>query len=68
MKERNEINTSGHNDLTTVADPGDRVSLRPYQPPRVISAENLEAAAATCSPPTGPYGKTKPTPCGILGS
>lgn len=30
---------------------------RPYTPPRVLSAERLEAAAATCDPPAPPFGK-----------
>lgn len=45
--------------------------LRPYAPPRVMSAEPLEAAAATCNPPTGGFGKrSPPTPgaCTSLGS
>ncbi len=43
-------------------------SRRPYTPPKVLSAEQLEAAAATCRPPAPPYGKTIPNPCGRLGS
>jgi len=42
-------------------------SLRPYAPPRVLSTEKLEAAAATCDG-AGGFGKTIPTPCGTLGS
>lgn len=30
---------------------------RPYNSPRVLSAERLEAAAATCDPPVLPFGK-----------
>lgn len=41
---------------------------RPYQAPRILSAEPLEAAAATCDPQTGAFGKSIPTPCGVLGS
>jgi len=33
---------------------------RPYAPPRVLSAEVLEAAAAICDPPTGGFGKSAP--------
>ncbi len=33
---------------------------RPYQAPRVLSAEALEAAAATCDPPAGGVGKFVP--------
>lgn len=40
---------------------------QPYAPPRVLSAEPLEAAAATCDPPSGPFGKSIP-PCFTLGS
>lgn len=43
-------------------------SGRPYSPPRVLSAERLEAAAATCDPPTQPYGKDLPVSCSVLGS
>lgn len=43
-------------------------SLRPYGPPRIVSAEDLEAAAATCDPPAGGFGKQRPIPCGTLGS
>ncbi len=35
---------------------------RPYVAPRVLSAEPLEAAAATCDPPAGGVGKAAP-PC-----
>ena len=38
-----------------------------YTPPRVLSSEVLEAAAATCDPAAPPYGKSRPT-CGTLGS
>lgn len=42
---------------------------RPYTPPRVLSAERLEAAAATCDPPAPPFGKTVgPFACATLGS
>ncbi|RTZ96165.1 MAG: hypothetical protein DSY90_11430 [Deltaproteobacteria bacterium] len=41
---------------------------RPYAPPRVLSAEVLEAAAGTCDPPAPPLGKSIPIPCGALGS
>lgn len=48
----------------TPRDPG----RRPYEAPRVLSAEPLEAAAATCNPPTGAFGKTVPIPCSTVGS
>lgn len=41
---------------------------RPYEAPRVLSAEPLEAAAATCDPPTGAFGKSVPIPCATVGS
>jgi hypothetical protein len=41
---------------------------RPYSAPKVLSVERLEAAAATCDPPSGPLGKSVPMPCGTLGS
>lgn len=43
-------------------------SRRPYARPQMISAEGLEAAAATCAPPTGGFGKQVPNACGTLGS
>jgi hypothetical protein len=33
---------------------------RRYAPPRLLSSEPLELAAATCNPPTGGFGKTVP--------
>jgi len=39
----------------------------PYEAPRILSVEPLEAVAATCDPPTGPFGKEVPR-CGTLGS
>ncbi len=41
---------------------------RTYVKPQVLSTERLEAAAATCQPQTGAFGKTVPVPCGTLGS
>jgi len=41
---------------------------RAYQAPRIVSAEPLEAAAATCQPQTGVFGKSVPVPCGTVGS
>ena len=41
---------------------------RIYSAPRVLSIEHLEAAASTCNPPTGPYGKGIPSGCTIQGS
>ncbi len=40
---------------------------RRYEPPRILSAEPLEAAAATCDPPSGGFGKSVPS-CNIFGS
>ncbi|MEP0774846.1 MAG: hypothetical protein HRF46_10865 [Acidobacteriota bacterium] len=47
-----------------------RPGRKPYGPPRLISSEPLEFAAGTCSPPTGPFGKTyvPPSTCTQLGS
>lgn len=43
-----------------------------YTPPRILSVERLEAAAATCSPSTGALGKAfdigPPVQCSTLGS
>lgn len=41
---------------------------RPYTSPKILSVEFLEAAAATCAPPAGGFGKHIPNPCGTLGS
>jgi len=41
---------------------------RAYSPPRVLSVEPLEAAAANCNQPGGPLGKSVPVPCQSLGS
>jgi hypothetical protein len=41
---------------------------RSYCAPRVLGAESLEAAAATCNPPAPPFGKSVPFPCSSLGS
>lgn len=41
----------------------------PYSPPRILSAEPLEVAAAVCFPPTALFGKrTTPFACATLGS
>jgi hypothetical protein len=34
--------------------------LRAYDPPQLISSEDLEVAAANCDPPTGGFGKSAP--------
>ncbi|MEM8963682.1 MAG: hypothetical protein AAGD38_19525 [Acidobacteriota bacterium] len=39
-----------------------------YEPPKVLSIEPLELAAATCAPATGGFGKVGPPTCGTLGS
>lgn len=41
-----------------------------YSPPRVLSSEQLEAAAVTCSPPAGGFGKPGTQGClpGQVGS
>jgi hypothetical protein len=41
---------------------------RQYSKPKVLSAEQLEAAAATCDPPVGGFGKLGPPACGTPGS
>lgn len=54
--------------------PGGAVSefirRRPYTPPRILSIEPLEVAAAACDPPTGGFGKDVGGPfgCTTLGS
>lgn len=47
-----------------------KAGRKPYGPPRLISSEPLEFAAGTCSPPTGPFGKSyvPPSTCTQLGS
>lgn len=41
----------------------------PYTPPRILSAEPLEIAAAVCYPPTALFGKNKTAfTCATLGS
>jgi hypothetical protein len=49
---------------------GTKEKRRPYTSPKVLSAERLEAAAATCDPPAPPFGKTVSAfgPCTTLGS
>ena len=42
--------------------------IRPYYRPKVLSAEDLEAAAAACDPPASPFGKTGPPTCTTSGS
>jgi hypothetical protein len=39
-----------------------------YEPPKILSVEPLEVAAAVCNPPTGGFGKAGPPICGTLGS
>jgi len=51
----------------TAADAVDESPRLPYEAPRILSVAPLEAVAAVCSPPTGPFGKTLP-PCSTLGS
>lgn len=55
---------------TSLADKGETGAngKRPYEAPKVLSAEPLEAAAATCDPPTGAFGKSVPIPCSTVGS
>ena len=43
-------------------------SKKPYEAPKILSVEPLEAVAANCDPPSGGFGKTVPFPCGALGS
>ena len=39
-----------------------------YSPPRVLSSEKLEAAAASCLPGNEPYGKPENQQCAIFSS
>lgn len=39
-----------------------------YEPPKILSVEPLEVAAAVCNPPTGGFGKAGPPICGTIGS
>jgi hypothetical protein len=41
---------------------------RPYLAPKLLSAEPLELAAATCDPATGGFGKVGPPTCVTDGS
>ncbi|MFT5098290.1 MAG: hypothetical protein ACI9HY_000398 [Planctomycetaceae bacterium] len=68
MPTRTESNTTTNSDALSSETTTAESSRRPYTTPRVISAERLEAAAATCDPPAGGFGKTIPLPCGVLGS
>jgi hypothetical protein len=71
MSKQSENNAlgSGNGAQTAIGAGAER---RPYDPPRVLSAERLEAAAATCDPPSGGFGKTLGPPaqggCSTLGS
>jgi hypothetical protein len=47
---------------------GKKIKRRAYVQPKILSSDRLEAAAATCAPPAGGFGKHIPTPCGALGS
>ncbi len=69
MKNHKIEKTGRTTDLPTlkqsIEDPTSRV---PYARPQILSAEELEAAAASCDPAAGGFGKTLPSPCGTLGS
>ena len=49
---------AAEDETEAAADPA--VAKRPWSTPRVLSAEQLEAAATTCDPPTGGFGKSAP--------
>ena len=63
MSTRNESDATTNSDglSNNAATAGS--SRRPYTTPRVLSAERLEAAAATCDPPTGGFGKSGDPQC-----
>jgi len=73
MKEMDMKNKMDNRTNTGNSDPHidesveETVLLRPYRRPRVLSAEALEATAATCDG-AGGFGKSIPIPCGTLGS
>lgn len=64
--------TAGRTDHALLGDnsAASRSVRKRYGPPRLIVSEPLELAAGTCSPPTGPFGKTfvPPSTCTQLGS
>ena len=68
MNERKKANTDIKTGAPEAGIAGDEALLRSYARPQVLSAENLEAAAVTCAPPAGGFGKHTPIPCGKLGS
>ena len=68
LNDLNEIPIDGDTGLSAIKGSDSKLTRRPYSRPRVLSAESLEAVAATCDPPAPPYGKTIPTPCLTLGS
>ena len=46
-----------------------KIGKKHWQQPAILTVEPLEAAAATCFPPAGGYGKDSNSPlCGTLGS
>ena len=68
MTETKELDGIAEDGSSEVGVANGEQKRRPYSRPMVLSAESLEAAAATCDPSLpGAYGKTRPT-CGILGS
>ena len=68
MTETKELDGIAEDGCSEVGVANGEQKRRPYSRPMVLSAESLEAAAATCSPAGGGYGKTVPVPCGTLGS
>ena len=69
MTETNELDGIAEDGSSEVGVANGEQKRRPYCRPMVLSAEVLEAVAATCDPGTvGGYGKTIPLPCGTLGS
>ena len=65
VNEQGQDSRSSQPATNSDAKPG---AKRPYTAPQILSAEPLEAAAATCAPPAGGFGKAVPIPCGTLGS
>jgi len=63
MKLKKHKNKSNDKTINTVV-----AGKKTYSEPKILSVERLEAAAATCDPPAGAFGKVQPFPCTKLGS
>ena len=69
MTETKELDGIAEDGCSEVGVANGEQKRRPYSRPMVLSAEVLEAVAATCDPTGGGgYGKQVPIPCGTLGS